>query len=927
MRKSILLAAVVATTAVGHAGSAFDDVSFWFRAGYNPAEQSGSLNNSLFELYNAVLLGDPSPITADSTTYVYGGRGSGAAADFSKTRGNKVCQETVDVAMPYAGRVLRNRQVVHFLQPSYDDGGVTKYCAASLFMGSDYIKGFRDFENDGSYTIVMRYKFDGYIDASIGEQVMLFRAGYDYSKDTGINLEMRGPADNFNYFLRRGKTGSVTIDGMTKSEATRLSPGKWIDFALVVDGATVRLYSCAEGGQPFSWSGSVPKPSGTAVNSGIVMPAYSKEPGGSGTAAIDAYSFLRGSVQQFGVWYRALSEAEVYNAFCDGYEAGDVVRFGVENDSNLEFAGYDKFAKQSTSATSADQSTDWRHLPPALNAGCPSASIAFSAETNDVVMPQSLRLKTTGDSSAGTVSVSLNGRSVTSSAALAPGATAEIDLPLGLVRTGENTLVITRVDAAGGDLECDCLVIGRASGRESVSRRDADDVFADAYRWSRIAGDRFGNGYFRQFDTTCYGTSRDFASVFHAIPPLEDDPANEWIGSGPATNMPMQVADVVCPASGKVLSDAWVTYFRQPTWLRDDGTPVGHYGGIVQDIFPITNSADYAAFVRVKVDPSLPEDVGSGETRTVGLFGLGFEWSNKRGLSFRLTGTDRTNFAVSVCRGTTTEPLLVATQDGDPSDRLSVGKWMDVGVSVSNGWLRVYTCVEGGTGVIEQGPLSLSSGASGAPAASSAFFIGTGSGGAAWSQYASAPLHGAGEAIGNLRGWLHEAAVWARSLSKDEMAKAFAYPNPDLVRLGASDGSAGEFDGSQFGGAPALIAAGSDLAMGVDVSAAQKAKNQRIRLVTPAGSGADYAFSFVLNGSVVTNWSREGTATSVFAADELGIVTADVHRDCLVEGRNTLVLMRADADPADFVIDAFSFGNGGKSFPVHRPTGAVIIIR
>ena len=377
--------------------------------------------------------------------------------------------------------------------------------------------------------------------------------------------------------------------------------------------------------------------------------------------------------------------------------------------------------------------------------------------------------------------------------------------------------------------------------------------------------------------------------------------AHKWNEQGPAGNVVHTTADVVCPCSGATLAGENCIYFNQASQTNANGVIQGKGGFARTSIFPITNSVNYTAFVRFKIDSF------QNPTNCVAeVFNVDYDWTVGRGISVRLTGSDPDNLSITL-DGNKGRYYLTETQSGEVRNRLAKGKWIDMAVVVSNNCGYVYTCVEGGE----------------------FSYLGSRSfgncGGTSMRRFDLGADRNAPETFSStwttfFRGWVHQAAIWQYALSADDVKAVFGFPRPDVMRIGVENGSTAEFRGSaassytypanaDFRDAPDVVAAGGSLTVTFDLDASE-VKNQLLRIAS-TGESPDVALAVYVNGERIVNYTEAYAPVNEFAVDSGNFVEVGVKSRFLRQGSNTVTLTRLDSESDAWEIDSISLGNRG----------------
>ena len=845
-----------AADATGNA-NAFNDAAFYFRG----ARQA--LNSYLddYEFANALYVG--AAYNPPGDTFTVGG-----------SRAN-IAVETIDVPAPYAGKTLKNRSVVHFKQPLNAD--TTKASTSNITLSQPVAA-----TNKASYTVMVRFKLDSRInpDPEATGQITLLELGYGWSAPSGLSLQLRGPADNLWVRALHGGDADDFTDMQSDSTKT-LKAGEWVDMALVVSGRDNYLYYKTESGELYTGrkDANVGLTTATWGLYKLALGGPANADGVGSSAAIASTTCFRGWYQQVAVWDRALSRDEVLNAFRDGCDEGDEWRIGVANDMSLEFAG--------SGAASLGTVNDWKDMKGSLASASDSVTVNFDLAADSYAKMRTFKFKSTSLSPDGTFDLAVNGRMVAQGVAATAGQSAAVTVPGGFFAFGANKLVVTRTDANAGKMEIDCLSLVVAEGDVPVALTVAGDPFAGAYRWYRHDGEAFRDVLRTAFPNTS---------------------THRWTVNGSADNIIHATADVTCPYRGVTLNGEDCLYFKQESYTNANGVIYGKGGCMYTPIFPVSNTVEYAAFVRFKIDSF--QNPTNCRAR---VFGTGYDWTGSRGMCLTLQGTDPENLYVYLSGGRTNFSIT-DPQSGEAKNRLAQGKWIDIAVVVSNNYGRVYACAEGGD-FQNLGRHYFGSGGAGAPGTGSGMYIGHSSGRSATSWSSS------GDDTGYFRGWVHQAAVWPCALSEDEVKAVFGFPSPEVARIGVKNGSAAEFYGSgataytypanaDFRDAPSVIAAGGSLTLSFDL-AAKDMRSQLLKIASTAESSAA-TFAVTVNGNRITNFTEQYAPFNMFTVAPGGSTVVGVLSRYLRTGANTVTVTRIDDVADTFEIDALSFGNSGN---------------
>ena len=157
-------------------------------------------------------------------------------------------------------------------------------------------------------------------------------------------------------------------------------------------------------------------------------------------------------------------------------------------------------------------------------------------------------------------------------------------------------------------------------------------------------------------------------------------------------------------------------------------------------------------------------------------------------------------------------------------------------------------------------------------------------------------------------------AFWNRALELHEIAEAFAFPRPNLLQLGAANGSGDEFaavakttdaiaagmvQNAPWSGFSGALRAGDARTITFNVKADDAKLAQLLRIAVASGSGEVKA---TLNGTVLAS------GRPVAPDAPLTLVVPVRKTPWLKTGANTLVLERVDNGAAPLVLDAVRLG-------------------
>ena len=893
MRK-LAMSASIACMASVVAGGVYDDVSYWFRGCYNGnSDVDTRLNN--YEFPNALTIGTAQHPSGDNFSIV------GSRVNLQV--------ETMDVIQPFVQRKLLNRQVLHFVQPDAITDGVVEHKATALTLSGPF-----QFKKNESFSVSMRFKCDSLISGS-GTWCSLFQSDYSWSGNCGFRVILEDAGNGFfKIQIWLGSSQKKTYDKVL------LPYGKWIDLMVTVKGAletgdrsNTTVYACVEDGVLQSQQINIYYATEKDFYNHSVMWI-----GGYNSDSVTNY--FRGWLQQLGIWRRCLASQEVEEAFADNLNAADVWRLGVANDSVNDFSGTNYVDKVRPEKSDCFSQTDYRHVPKSLNADRTKCVLSFSLDAASALRNRTFSIKTTSASAKGRVSVRMNGYGA-GTVDLAAGAAYNIEIPANFFVTGDNLLEVGRMESDEGDIELDQLALFEDLSFAYDRKKVEDDVFADAYCWFRGAIDRDGNGYLGVPTAEKTSVTYEFPDVFSLARPMNE--ANAMFIRGVWSNVLVSAQNVVVPARGITLENEKCVYFTQWTGKNDKGENLAMGGGLQKSLFPVTNAASYSVVVRFKMD-----SYSSAERQEAEIFGFGYMYSNRAGVGVKLKG-DPENMHVQTFFGGAGIDFK-GTQSAVAANRLSAGKWIDMALVVSNGYARLCTYCEGGE-FVSQSPVKLSSSSLGFDSDATSLHVGT------WSGAFDMEPSGSGS-LSKFRGWIHQVAVWPRALTDTEVEDSFAWPSPDLVRMGVADGTSGELAGGSVfswtataGGdtkdAPSAIPGnGGSLRIAFDVpeNEVRYAQLMKISLSKETADGA--IVEVLVNGTPVVNYDEAYNPVREFAISAGGACEVGIPRNTLKSGTNLIAISRVDRSLLPVMLDAVSIGRHGRTVTV-RKSGYVITVR
>lgn len=234
--------------------------------------------------------------------------------------------------------------------------------------------------------------------------------------------------------------------------------GCWTDCVIAVDGSTLTATFCWNNGtgcemvrvfKTYPMSGPQPSlsPNCTVQISGEGSREQATFTNGIACASSKWTYGFRGAFHQIAFWERTLNDNEIREAMAAESGRPNLVHVGIEGNGIAEF-------KTSGQTSSVSNTGAWEYLNPALSSANPTATISFSCPALWAGMPEWLRLPVASGS--GRVSVAVNGTTVGVCSVAANGVR-HIFVPENVIRSGANTLVLTRTE---GSFSFDAVTLG-----------------------------------------------------------------------------------------------------------------------------------------------------------------------------------------------------------------------------------------------------------------------------------------------------------------------------------------------------------------------------------------------------------------------------------------------------------------------------------
>jgi RNA polymerase sigma-70 factor (ECF subfamily) len=503
--KSKLMGGVLAVASLATApavGGVYDDCAWWFRGGRD-ADSSGTLATG--EFYDEIHASDPAAAAH-----------ANAAVTGTLTYRNEPVRRACDA--------LSATNTVPVVYIPQNGSTATAYVSTSSLM-NNVLDGHFD-----AYTLLFRVRRERNTTANAVQTFAL--VGYSSYYNIGGLLRFVGDDDSAD-----GKHIVYYINKTYWSQhynTLKIPTNEWVDIAVLVSGAKVRI--------------GVAQPTASSSAKGIVfeektfstdvMPQKGKGDWALFAEGATSDKFFSGSCQQVAVWPRALSDAEVVEAF--GFPRPSVWQVGLENGGSTEFSS------THVASQTIDVQKPWHDVSPVLNAG-ESRTVAFPLRAEEVDSgAQVLLIKPLSGSA--TLSVTINGQSVGSKSVQA-GLTQYWFIPKAKLRRDTNELEISRIDSGNASLEIDMM---QMSGS-----------------W-QLGG--YGNAW------------GDFANEGYVTPNLETmadmNPQHFPRVVGPAESSIVKSSQKIRVWVSKAVADRCQTLFRIDSWIGGANLPVGGDGWV-----------------------------------------------------------------------------------------------------------------------------------------------------------------------------------------------------------------------------------------------------------------------------------------------------------------------------------------------------------
>lgn len=372
-----------------------------------------------------------------------------------------------DVVMTSCGGRTVNMPVLYFPQAAYNSG----YSFENLFLNDTTCP-----VSGNEWTVLLRCCHEEFI------------GGISYvfglkTTNLGGQKEIRlGWGNNPWNTSDTGKYLCVTL-GNTRRALTNIKAqtGKWVELAMVVhpsepvdvDGTMtitncIRFSSAYDGETRLFRDLEVPYNHSSYTTNFTPIVKWLYFGGvryGNLTSNLDAF---RGDIQLFGLWDRALSDAEIVEAFGGG--SPSLFRIGEENCAAEMFGGA---APTSGATVTLDPLVnDKRDFPTVLTPGA-TFRIPFAVDKYATNTAHWVRFKAQSGSAAGTVAVALDGVAL-DPLGVSSGRDSYIWVPGEKFTQGDHVLTLSRTDGGAGDVNFDVIELGGALCAGAADGSEAD---------------------------------------------------------------------------------------------------------------------------------------------------------------------------------------------------------------------------------------------------------------------------------------------------------------------------------------------------------------------------------------------------------------------------------------------------------------------
>ena len=430
MRVGTILA-VAAVAALGGAnmaraastgtGNVFSDAAFWY---------SGAFDANGDKLFTKGDLRDVRHV-ADSSHALNQSYYSGAGS-------TGLSITNMPVIHPHAQVTNADETCVYFRQPVKEDLKIYPVC---INLPNLFTFGFQS-----NFTFVTRVRWEG--PTHDGANSYLFCMNGKGGFRVGISS-----AGTLRAQIMDGSS-YPTVNFSTETSVA-IHSNVWVDLAVTVGDGAITTYRAMDDYVNGYWYKNLQSLPAVAKNdttnavSEFTIGAGEKLDGKSRTysAYPSLWTVFRGQMQQFAVWNRKLSDAEVAEVF--GCTA-DKLRFGVPDGASGEFAG------EMASGT-PEKPEDWCGYAPTLTEASPTLTLGFTLAAHETDIPYNLSILSVPSSAEGRVALAVNGQHACSRV-ISPGVARNLFVKKKFLSEGANTLTLTWQGA--GTFTLDALTLG-----------------------------------------------------------------------------------------------------------------------------------------------------------------------------------------------------------------------------------------------------------------------------------------------------------------------------------------------------------------------------------------------------------------------------------------------------------------------------------
>ena len=474
-----VVACFVTSSAQGQVkSSVFDDVKVWYKGSAGNAVGTSDNGLTTTKLKSLPQLSTPASAQHGGTYNWWGWRIQYQNQEVECPYAGCTLASTPCMVIPQAVRRVVGSDTDFTTDPSgyvdVDVGGVVTsqpYYSGMRF-GALYIDSWLSDWDSGTvcsnYTIVLRFKSD-VINPVSGNPNRILQLGNSWDatpgKATGVAFMLNTPNPE-NGALKDYAYPRFFVGQVQKNYDTQcpIKHGRWVDCAIVVDENKLTSWFCWNCGTEETptnklvkitetYSGGWPTVAARsrlylASSAGVSTLSWTN---GVYSTALNSSGAFKGTFHQIAFWERTLSDDEVREAMAGGTGRPDLVHVGLEGN------GTNEFTTTSSQTASVSNTGAWENLIPTLTGANPTATISFTCPALLTGRPQFLRVPLAAISTAGTLSVGLNGETL-GTVAVSPDKVARFYVPENKIVSGANTLVLTRT--GGGTLVLDAITMG-----------------------------------------------------------------------------------------------------------------------------------------------------------------------------------------------------------------------------------------------------------------------------------------------------------------------------------------------------------------------------------------------------------------------------------------------------------------------------------